>query len=65
MLTPGAKAVIQQTLANAVAEKARRMTSRHILLALLDRSEPDPAAALFAALGVDQRTVRERLSTVA
>lgn len=64
-LTSGSKAVIQQTLANAATEKARRMTTRHILLALLDRRDPDPAAALFAALDVDQCDVRERLRATA
>jgi len=64
-LTSGTKAVIRQTLAHAAVEKAQRMTSRHILLALPDPREPDPAAAPFAPLSVDQRDVRERRGTAA
>ncbi|GGF39766.1 Clp protease N-terminal domain-containing protein [Subtercola lobariae] len=62
LMTSGAKTVIQQSLANAAAAHARTITSQHILLALLDRHEPDPAAALLAALPVDQSALRERLS---
>lgn len=61
-MTAGAKAVLQQTLVSAAAEKARKITSRHILLALLDREEPDSAAALFAALSVDRQRVRAVLN---
>lgn len=61
-LTSGAKAVIQQSLARAAAEKARRITSRHVLLAILERHEPDPATTLLTTLSVDQTAVRERLT---
>ncbi|MEV8252919.1 Clp protease N-terminal domain-containing protein [Rhodoglobus sp. NPDC076762] len=61
-LTAGAKATLQHTLVNAAAEKARTVTSRHILLALLDRREPDSAAALLTALDVDRAAVRESLA---
>lgn len=61
-LTAGAKETLQQTLVSAAAEKARAVTSRHILLALLDRREPDSAAALLAALAVDRAAVRESLA---
>ncbi|MDN5796060.1 MAG: Clp protease [Intrasporangium sp.] len=61
-LTPGAKAVIRETLTHAAAEKSRHLTSRHLLLALLDRGEPDPAAAIFDALSVDREQVRQRLA---
>lgn len=63
--TAGAKKVLQNTLANAAAEKARRITSRHMLLALLDRPEPDPTRALLAALAVDTCQVRDRLAVPA
>jgi ATP-dependent Clp protease ATP-binding subunit ClpA len=63
LMTAGAKSVIQRSLAMAAFERSRTITSRHLVLALLDRKEPDPAAALFAALPVDPATVRERLST--
>jgi ATP-dependent Clp protease ATP-binding subunit ClpA len=65
LMTSGAKAVIQQSLANAAAEKARTITSRHMLLALLDRPEPDPAATLLAALPIDQPALRSRLAAIA
>jgi ATP-dependent Clp protease ATP-binding subunit ClpA len=64
-LTSGAKSVIAGALANTTAEKARAITTRHLLLALLDRHEPDPAAALLAALSVDRAQLRERLATAA
>jgi ATP-dependent Clp protease ATP-binding subunit ClpA len=64
-MTSGGKAVIQQSLANAAAEKARTITSRHLLLALLDRREPDPAAVLLAALPIDRPALRERLAAAA
>jgi ATP-dependent Clp protease ATP-binding subunit ClpA len=64
-LTSGAKSVIQGALANTVAEKARAISSRHLLLALLDRHEPDPAATLLTALAVDQPTVRKHLTASA
>lgn len=62
-LTACAKSVIQQALSIALAEKARRITSRHILLALLDQHEPDPAAALFIALSINQQEMHQRLTT--
>jgi ATP-dependent Clp protease ATP-binding subunit ClpA len=61
-LTSGAKTVIERTLVAATAERARRLTTRHMLLALLDRPEPDPADALLTALSVDRQRVRERLA---
>jgi ATP-dependent Clp protease ATP-binding subunit ClpA len=61
-LTSGAKSVVQRALANATAEKARSITLRHILLALLERREPDPAATLLAALPVDRTALRTRVS---
>lgn len=65
LMTAGGKAVIQQALAKAAAEKARTITSRHLLLALLDRHEPDPAATLLAALSIDPPALRARLATTA
>ncbi|MBH0109941.1 Clp protease [Salinibacterium sp. NG22] len=61
-LTAGAKATLQHTLVSAATEKARTVTSRHILLALLDRREPDSAAVLLTALAVDRAAVRESLA---
>lgn len=60
--TSGAKAVIARSLTRAAAEKSRTITSRHLMLAVLDRPAPDPAAALLTALSVDPATLRERLA---
>jgi hypothetical protein len=64
-MTSGAKAVIRHSLAVAAAEKAPAITTRHILLALLDRHGPDPAATLLAALSVDEPALRTRLAAAA
>jgi len=64
-LTAGAKTVILGLLVTAATEKAREITTRHLMLALLDRPQPDPSAALFDALAVDRRDVRDRLTTAA
>lgn len=65
MMSSGAKAVIRESLANATAEKARTITSRHLLLALLDQHEPDPAAVLLAALPINRPALRARLAASA
>lgn len=59
--TPGTKAVLKRTLALVAAEKARRIESRHLLLALLERDEPDPAAEIVVSLGIDKHQIRERV----
>jgi hypothetical protein len=59
--TAGARQVVSGTLTNGVAEKARTLTPRHMMLAVLERDAPDPAAALLDALGVDVPAVRARL----
>jgi ATP-dependent Clp protease ATP-binding subunit ClpA len=61
-ISTGAKGVIERSLANAAAGKARAVTSEHMLLALLDRRQPDPAATLLAALPIDVPALRERLT---
>ena len=45
-----------------VAEKSKKITPKHLLLALLERPQPDPAAALLAELGVDRAEVARRLA---
>lgn len=60
--TPGAKTVLQQTLVHATNEKAKNITCRHMALALLDRVDPDPAAAILTALSVDRGAARDRLN---
>jgi ATP-dependent Clp protease ATP-binding subunit ClpA len=61
-ISTGAKGVIERSLANAATGKARAVTSEHMLLALLERRPPDPAAALLAALPVDVPALRARLT---
>ena len=57
--TSGFRAVLPLAYTLAATEKSR-VTPRHLLLALLTRDEPDPAAALLAALGVRPGDVRAR-----
>ena len=59
--TSAARTVIQDSLILTTREKARRITARHLLLALLERHEPDPAAVLFKKLGVDSVALKARL----
>ncbi|HZD69764.1 MAG TPA: Clp protease N-terminal domain-containing protein [Actinomycetes bacterium] len=61
-LTSGARAVLQRSLQEASASKSRYIEVRHLLLALLSRERPDPAAELLAALGVDPAEARDRLT---
>jgi ATP-dependent Clp protease ATP-binding subunit ClpA len=60
-LTPSAKSVLR-----ASSKEMRRGHAhpgpQHILAALLELQRPDPAAELFASLGVDPATARERLA---
>lgn len=58
----GARDVLSRALALAAAAKARRIETRHLLLALLERDRPDPVVALLAALGIDPSVVRTRLA---
>ena len=59
-LSPGAKAV----LAGVHKGKwPRPLTGRHILIELLGRDSPDPAAELMDALGIDRTQVRDRLDS--
>lgn len=60
--TSAAKMVMRQTLAHATAEKAKTITPQHMVRALLDRADPDPAAAILTALSVNRAAVRRRLS---
>jgi ATP-dependent Clp protease ATP-binding subunit ClpA len=62
-LTSGARAALQRSLHEARSAKARRIETRFLLLALLDRERPDPAAELLAALGVDPSEARKRLDS--
>lgn len=59
--TAGGKAVMKGSLEHAVAEHSRRLELRHLVLALLDRPETDPAASLLTRLGVDREHARSAL----
>lgn len=61
-LTSAAKGVLARTVKFAAAEKSRTITGRHVVLALLETSSPDPAASLLARLGVSADEVRARLA---
>lgn len=58
--TSGARSVLPRALTVAMTEKSRRITSRHLLIALAERDEPDPAATLLTGLGVDRTDLRRR-----
>ncbi len=60
-LSSGARAVLIRAVEEARASKARRIEARFLLVALLARERPDPAAELLAALGVDVAEARARL----
>lgn len=59
--TSGARAVLPRALTETRRAGSRRITPEHLLLALLDCEQPDPAAELMARLGVDRAAVRERM----
>jgi ATP-dependent Clp protease ATP-binding subunit ClpA len=60
--TSGARTVVQRALVHAVAQKSRQISPQHLLLALLEREQPDPAAALLSELKVDQAALRTKLA---
>lgn len=59
----GAREVLSRTLALAAATKSRRIETRHLLLALLERDRHDPVAALLSALDIDPQATRARLES--
>lgn len=58
-LTPGARAVFVSLRGS---RDGKPLHARNVLLGLLDRHRPDPAAELLDALGVDRAQVRARLT---
>ncbi|QDZ16127.1 Clp protease N-terminal domain-containing protein [Humibacter ginsenosidimutans] len=60
-LSAGTKAVLQSALLVAKAERAKQITRRHLLMALLTRRRPDPATTLLDQLGVDIGEIHARL----
>jgi hypothetical protein len=60
--TSAARSVLYRAIKEAAGTKARRPTSKHLLLALLACERPDPAAELMAQLGIDPAAVRDRVA---
>lgn len=60
--TSGARSTLQRTLVLTTAEKSRRILPRHLLLALLEREQPDAAAALLAECGVNRDELVHKLA---
>ena len=56
--TSGARVVIPRAYTLATAEKSRRIEAKHLLLALLECEEPDPAAVLIAGLQINRPDAR-------
>jgi ATP-dependent Clp protease ATP-binding subunit ClpA len=63
-LSSGARQVARRTLAHRAARKARHIHVEHVLLALLEREAPDPAAVLLDELGVDRAAVSHNIKEV-
>lgn len=59
--TSAARAVIPRSLAEAKNAGSRRITTEHLLLAIIDSERPDPAAEVLDRLAVDRPAVRERI----
>lgn len=59
--TSGAREVLKRGVDEARAVKSRHIEARHLLLGILTRERPDPAAELLAAMDVDVVSARERL----
>lgn len=59
--TSGARSVLPRALAEVKKAGSRRITPEHLMLAILDRELPDPAAELMEQLGIDRPAVRERI----
>jgi hypothetical protein len=60
-MTSGARAVLTAAVEQTRRSKTSQIESRDLLLALLVRDCPDPAAELLTTLGVDRAQVREGL----
>ncbi len=60
-LTPAAKALLRDSSKEMRRVGGRHLGPQHVLAALLELEPPDPAAELFAGLGVDRAAARGRL----
>ncbi|HWA66298.1 MAG TPA: Clp protease N-terminal domain-containing protein [Mycobacteriales bacterium] len=58
-VTAAVKAVLGESIRHAGSR--RRLQPKYVLLALLERERPDPAAALFASLDIDPHVIAKRL----
>jgi hypothetical protein len=61
-LTSGARETLKLAFDVARPRRVGRIDGRHLLLALLSRSRPDPGAELLHALGLDAERLRARLN---
>lgn len=64
-LTSGARAVIVGALTESRRAEARKIAPRHLLLAVLESAQPDPAADALAHLGIDREAAVRRIREVA
>jgi Clp amino terminal domain, pathogenicity island component len=58
-LTPAAKGALRE--AGTPMRHGRHINPQQVLLELLDLNFPDPAVALFTALGIDRSALKKRL----
>jgi len=56
-----ARSAIPRALAEAKKTGSRRISLEHLLLAILDNEQPDPAAQVLEQLGIDRPAIRQRL----
>jgi ATP-dependent Clp protease ATP-binding subunit ClpA len=59
--TSAARSAIPRAVAEAKKAGSRRISPEHLLLAILDSEEPDPAAEVLEQLGIDRPAIRERV----
>ena len=64
-LTSAARAVLHRAVTQATRVRAGRVTTTHLISALLACEQPDPVADLMACLGIDRPAARARLEDAA
>jgi ATP-dependent Clp protease ATP-binding subunit ClpA len=57
----GPREVLSRAVTLAAAGRSRRIESRHLLLALLERDRHDPVTPLLSALNIDPSAARARM----
>jgi ATP-dependent Clp protease ATP-binding subunit ClpA len=60
--TSGAQSTLPRAFDLAKADKSRVVKPKHLLLALLEREDPDPVAVLLTRLRVDRSRVRMNMA---